>query len=278
MDIEERLSRPSPAVNTPLVVAVACSAGDIAAPSELASALPEGCGAAFIFVQQLSGGRETQTLAASLTRRTTLPVIHVHGGLMVEHGRLYVTPPNMTPTMTGARICVIPAASGIDCPADALFTSLAQEFGTNAIGVILSGGGSDRALGIRAIKHAGGITFAQYPGSARYPNTPISAIDTGCVDFVLRPNEIAHRLARISRHKETAARGAFEHTQITQPEPILTRSAPATASSLANDPVDRVDDVVCRGNFPLRDAGPLRNAVAPVAFHLDSHLCLPSKY
>ena len=199
---------PSAPINAPVIVAVACFAGDIAAPSELASALPADCGAAFIFVQQLSGGREAQTLlAASLTRRTTLPVIHAQGGMLTERGRLYVIPQNSIPTMTGARLCVTPATNGIDCPADALFTSLAQEFGNNAIGVVLSGGGSERALGIRAIKHAGGVTFAQYPGSARFPNTPISAIDTGCVDFVLRPNDIARELARISRQKETAARG-----------------------------------------------------------------------
>ena len=234
MSIQE-VSRPPSAVDAPLIIVVACFAGDVAAPSELASALPADCGAAFIFVQQPAGGREIPTpLAASLTRRTTLPVIHVHGGLMAEHGRLYVIPPNATPTMAGARICVIPAASGADCSADALFTSLAQEFGNDAIGVILSGGGSDRALGVRAIRQAGGITFAQYPGSARFPNTPISAIETGCVDFVLRPNEIAHELARISRHKEMAAREAFQLPQITQPEPILTRSAPAPASCLAD--------------------------------------------
>lgn len=195
-------------VDAPLIVAVACFAGDISAPSELASALPADCGAAFIFIQQVSGGRETQTpLATSLAGSTTLPVIPLHGGLLAEHGSLYVIPPNVIATMSGARICVKPAASGIDFPADALFTSLAQEFGATAIGVILSGGGSERALGIRAIKHAGGVTFAQYPGSARFPNTPISAIDTGCVDFVLRPNDIARELARISRQKETAARG-----------------------------------------------------------------------
>jgi two-component system, chemotaxis family, CheB/CheR fusion protein len=208
---------------TPLIVAVACFAGDTAAPSELVSALPADCGAAFIFVQQLSVGRETHTLLAeSLAKRTTLPVIHAHDGLEVEPGRLYVIPANTTPTMTGGHICVTPAASGIDCLADALFTSLAQEFGYNAVGVILSGGGSDRALGIRAIRQAGGITFAQYPGSARFPNLPISAIDTGCVDFVLRPNEIARELARISRHKQKAPRGTFKRTGITPPEPILT--------------------------------------------------------
>ena len=256
MDIEERASDPSSAVTAPLIVAVACFAGDMAAPSELVSALPADCGATFIFVQQPSGSPETQTLlAASLRRRTTVPVIHAHGGLMAEYGLLYVIPPNATPTMTGGRICVTPAAGEINCPADALFISLAQEFGDNAIGVILSGGGSDKALGIRAIKHAGGITFAQYPGSARFPNTPISAIDTGCVDFVLRPNEIAHELARISRHKETAARGAFKHTQITPPQPILTRSAPTTASCLANVPLDCVGGPVGRANIPSRESG-----------------------
>jgi two-component system CheB/CheR fusion protein len=256
MDIEEQASSPSSVVNVPLIVAVACFAGDMAAPSELVAALPADCGAAFIFVQQLSGGSGTQTLlAAALRRRATLSVIQAHGGLMVERGLLYVIPPNATPTMTGARICVTPAASGINCPADALFTSLAQEFGNDAIGVILSGGGSDRALGIRAIKHAGGITFAQYPGSARFPNTPISAIDTGCVDFVLRPNEIAHELARICRYKETAARGASKHTQIPQSEPIPTRPAPAAAISLENDHIDCVGGPVCRGNIPLRESG-----------------------
>ena len=228
------MSCPSLTINAPLIVAVACSAGDIAAPSELASALPADCGAAFIFVQQLARARETQTLlATSLTRRTTLPVINARGGLMVERGSLYVIPLNVTPTLTGARICVTPTTSGNDCPADVLFISLAREFGNNAIGVVLSGGDSDQALGIRAIKQAGGITFAQYPGSARFPNTLISAIDTGCVDFVLRPNEIAHELARISQHKDTAARGTLKHTQITRLAPIPTRPEPASAISVS---------------------------------------------
>jgi len=65
---------------------------------------------------------------------------------------------------------------------------------------VLSGEGSDGALGIQALKQAGGLTFAQYPGSARFPGMPISAIETGCVEFVLRPNEIARELAQLSRH------------------------------------------------------------------------------
>ena len=212
MSIEERLSRFSAAVDTPLIVAVACFAGVVAASSELVSALPLNCVVAFIFIQQLTAGRGI-TLAESLVQRTTLPVIDAHDGLLVEHGRLYVIPPNATATLMGGHICVAPATSETGSPADALFTSLAREFGDNAIGVILSGGGSDRALGIRAIRQAGGITFAQYPGSARFPNLPISAIDTGCIDFVLRPNEIAHELARI-RIKSHSWRNALPHDML----------------------------------------------------------------
>ena len=233
MNLEECIFRSPSAVDAPLIVAVACFAGDIAAPSELVSALPADCNAAFIFVEQLSVGRE-RTLADALAKTTTLPVMHAHDGLVAERGRIYVVSPNAAPTMTRGRIRVTPAASSTDCPADIMFVSLAQEYGNNAIGVILSGGGSDRALGIRAIRRAGGTTFAQYPGSARFPNMPISAIDTGCVDFVLRPNEIAHELTRMSRHKEEPPRGAFEHTQMTHSEPILTRLAPAVASSCAD--------------------------------------------
>jgi hypothetical protein len=209
-----------------LIVAVACSAGDLSAPAELVSALPEGCGAAFIFVQQFTTGRES-LLAEALASRTTRRVTRAYDGLVAEHNNIYVIPPNVSPTLTHARFHLTPVARGGDDAADILFTSLAQEFGSSAVGVILSGGGSDRAPGIRAIREAGGITFAQYPGSARFPNLPISAIDTGCVDFVLRPNEIAHELARISRHIDKTPRDTLEQTPSIPSERIITRHVPA---------------------------------------------------
>jgi two-component system, chemotaxis family, CheB/CheR fusion protein len=94
--------------------------------------------------------------------------------------------------MASGRLRVTPRPSGARHPGDILFTSLAKERGYGAIGVVLSGEGSDGAHGIQAIKQAGGTALAQYPGSARFPSMPISAIETGCVGFVLRPNEIAH--------------------------------------------------------------------------------------
>ena len=194
-------------MDTSTIVAVASSAGDPEAVSELLSALRGECGAAFIIVQHLDSGRE-RLLFEALGSSTILPVIRAHDGLVVEQGRVYVITANTTLTMTGGRIRVTPNPGGLHHPGDVLFTSLAREQGCSAIGVVLSGEGSDGALGIQALKQGGGATLAQYPGSARFPSMPISAIATGCVDIVLRPNEIARELARRSRHTAPTASAA----------------------------------------------------------------------
>jgi two-component system CheB/CheR fusion protein len=186
-------------MDTFAIVAVASSARDIEAVSELLSALPDACGAAFIIVQHLDSGRET-LLAEALATRTTLPVSCAQDGAIPERDHVYLMPANIAVTLTGGHISVTPGASGLHRPGDTLFTSLAEERGDSAIAVVLSGGGSDGALGIKAIRRGGGTTFAQYPGSARFPSMPISAIETGCVDAVLRPNEIARELTRLNRH------------------------------------------------------------------------------
>ena len=186
-------------MDTSPIVAVASSADDLEAVSELLSALPADYSAAFIVVQHLNAGRE-RLLAEALAKRTILPVMLAHDGVVAEQDHVYLIPANSTLTMTGRRIRVTPNAGKLHLPGDILFTSLAKERGDSAIGVVLSGAGSDGSLGIRAIKQGGGTTFAQYPGSARFPSMPICAIETGCVGFVLRPNEIARGLTRLSRH------------------------------------------------------------------------------
>jgi two-component system CheB/CheR fusion protein len=182
---------------SPMVVAVASSAGDLEAVSELLSALPAECAAAFIIVQHLDSAHET-LLFEALGKRTIRPVMRAHDGAVVEQGRIYVITAKTTLTMTDGRIRVTPNPAGLHHPGDILFTSLAKECGHSAIGVVLSGEGSDGALGIQALKQGGGATLAQSPGSARFPSMPINAIETGCVRFVLRPNEIARELARLS--------------------------------------------------------------------------------
>jgi two-component system, chemotaxis family, CheB/CheR fusion protein len=186
------------------IVAVASSSGDLEAVSELLSALPAASGAAFVIVQHRDSGRE-MLLAEALAKRTMFPVIYAQDGVVPERDHVYVMRANTTLTIADGRFSVIPGASGVHRPGDTLFTYLAEDCGDGAIGVVLSGGGSDGALGIQAIRKGGGSTFAQYPGSARFPSMPISAIETGCVDAVLRPNEIAHELVRRSRIAAAAA-------------------------------------------------------------------------
>jgi two-component system, chemotaxis family, CheB/CheR fusion protein len=200
------------------IVAVAADAGDLEAVSELLSALPAQCGAALIIVQHLDAGHE-RSPAATIAKRTNLAVTPAHDGLEVTRHHVYLVPANATVTVAGGHMRVTHKekasgkASGLDHPGDTLFASLAQERGASAIGVVLSGAGADGALGVRAIILAGGITFAQYPGSARFPSMPINAIETECVGFVLRPYEIAHELARLA-HLPDAAAGVAGHTGV----------------------------------------------------------------
>jgi len=190
-------------MGTTPIVAVASSVGDMDAVSELLSALPDECGAAIVVVQHLDIGRD-KLLVRTLAAGTTYPVLPAHDGVVPEPDQVYVMAAGTTLTVEGGRIRVTPNARGLHQPGDILFTSLAEQRGDSAIGVVLSGAGSDGAHGVRAIRQGGGIALAQYPGSARFPSMPINAIDTGCVRFVLRPNEIARELTRLSGYMRPA--------------------------------------------------------------------------
>lgn len=183
------------------IIAVASYGDDLEAVSELLSALPVECSATFIVAQYLNSGRARlpEEAEEALVKRTILPVVRARDGTVAKQEHIYLILAGSTPTMTDRRIRVTPNADKEQHPGDILFASLAEEHGDRAIGVVLSGGGSDGALGVQAIKRRGGTTFAQYPGSARFPSMPISAIETRCVSFVLRPNEIARELTRLSR-------------------------------------------------------------------------------
>jgi len=205
-----------------VVVAVAFSAGDLEPVLELLSALPAACGAAFIIVQGLDSSRE-RLLFEALGQRAIRPVIRAHDGVVAEPNHVYVTTANTALTMTGGRIRVTSKAGALHHPGDILFTSLAEERGREAIGVVLSGEGSDGALGIQAISQGGGVTLAQYPGSARFPSMPINAIETGCVGLVLRPNEMARELACLSGYPS----GALVATSGDAREPLGPKGEPA---------------------------------------------------
>jgi len=180
------------------IVVVASSARDLEPIVELLSASPARADQAFVIVQHPDSDRRYIPLNDALAKRVSQTVALAQDGVLPKRGHVYVLRSDLELTIIDGLISVVPAARAPHHPADVLFASLAADRGSRAIGVVLSGAGSDGAMGVCAIKGSGGPTFAQYPGSARFPSMPISAIETGCVGWVLRPNEIALELTRLS--------------------------------------------------------------------------------
>src|SRR5436190_13089329 len=188
------------------VVGIGASAGGLEAASTLLGQLPGNTGMAFVLIQHLDPKHESN-LGRILAKATPIPVQEATQGLAVQPNNVYVIPRNTTMTIADGILQLKPRgeARGPHLPVDAFFKSLAADRQTAAIGVILSGTGSDGTLGVEDIKAAGGITFAQDEESAKYPGMPQSAMSSGCIDVVLPPEEIARELARIGQHPYVTA-------------------------------------------------------------------------
>ena len=180
------------------IVGIGASAGGLEAFILLLRELPVDTGMAFVLVQHLDPKHESQ-LSDVLTRTTEMPVLTATDHLRAEPNHVYVIPSNADLTIGGGVFTLTPrAATDRHMPIDVFFRSLAEEQEADAIGVVLSGTGSDGTLGLRAIKAVGGIAFAQDERSAKHPGMPQSA--AAAADSVLPPAEIARELARIGGH------------------------------------------------------------------------------
>jgi len=190
------------------IVGVGASAGGLEACSRLLRALPPATDLAFVVVQHLDATHPSE-LAALLGRATTLPVCQASDAQAVEPGHVYVIPPSAVLTIEGGclRLAPRPPPSGPATVIDQFLESLATDRGVLAVGVILSGTGSDGARGIAAIRAAGGRTFAQDPATAQHRGMPLAAIDTGCADLVLSPDGIAQALAGLPIEEAHQPRG-----------------------------------------------------------------------
>ncbi|MFM0627892.1 chemotaxis protein CheB [Paraburkholderia xenovorans] len=182
------------------LVGIGASAGGLEAISELMADIPAVSGMAFLVVLHLDPSRHS-LLPEILSKRTSMPVQEAVDGMAVEADRLYVIPANTSMLVVERHIRLRPRDGrlGPPMPIDDLLDSLARDQGSNAIGVVLSGSGSDGALGLQAIQSEGGITFAQ-DASAHFNSMPNAAIGLGCVDRVLAPRDIAQEMMRIRRH------------------------------------------------------------------------------
>ncbi|WP_199084381.1 chemotaxis protein CheB [Bosea sp. ASV33] len=179
----------------PIVVGIGASAGGLEACRKLLDAMPDTDGLAFILVQHLDPNHPSM-IAELLSPHTSLTVREASEGIRLERGHLYVIAPGTALSVIGRSLHVSTPQQrhGTRLPFDFLLQSLAEEYGSRCIAIVLSGTGEDGSVGLKAVKSKGGIVFAQDPEEAGYDGMPRSAIATGDVDRILLAAEIPEAL------------------------------------------------------------------------------------
>ena len=181
------------------IVAIAASAGGLTAISEVLSALPAKVPVAIVVVQHLDR-RFQSRMADILARRTGMQVKQAQSGEHVREGTVYIAPPDNHLLVDPDRKISLTHSELVHFlrpSADLLFESVAATYKDSVIGVVLSGTGSDGALGVTAIKAVGGTVIAENHKTAQFSGMPQAALNTGTVDFVLPVKEIGAKLIEL---------------------------------------------------------------------------------
>jgi two-component system CheB/CheR fusion protein len=183
------------------IVGLGASAGGLEALEQFFGRVPKECGLGFVVVQHLDPTHKG-IMVELLQRSTGMPVIQIEDGTLVEADHVYVIPPNKDLSILhGVLHLLEPAAPrGLRLPIDFFFRSLAADQREGAVGVILSGMGSDGTLGLRAIKEKAGGTFAQTPGSAKFDSMPRMAVDSGLADVTASAQELPAKIIGYLKH------------------------------------------------------------------------------
>lgn len=186
----------------PPIVGIGASAGGVKALQVLFEALPPDTGAAFVVVVHLDPEVRSE-LAGIIAGRTIMPVQEVDATTRLRKNKVYVIPPNRRLRIADQSIAALPFEEprGHRAPIDLFFRSLADQHG-DGLAVVLTGAGADGAVGVKAIKEAGGIVLVQDPNEAEYASMPRSAIATEVADFVLPIRELAQQLVELLRAQD----------------------------------------------------------------------------
>ena len=204
------------------VVAIGAAAGGLEALKQFFEAMPTDAGMAFVVVLHLDP-EKLSLMAEILSRSTRMTVSQANHGDIFRPDHVYVMPPGKQFSVEEGRLILtaLPKDKLLASHTfDEFLRSLAAEQGDRAICIILSGTGSDGALGLKAIKAAGGMALAQEPGEAGYDGMPLAAINTGLIDYVLpvrgMPDELLHYVHHYYGDREAAAPSAELEIQVTK--------------------------------------------------------------
>ena len=185
------------------IVGIGASAGGLAAFEAFFSGMPANSdpGMAFVLVQHLSPDHKS-LLAEIIQRHTSMPVFEVEDGMRVQANHIYIIPPNCDMAFQDGKLQLLEASKTdkLRLPINFFFRSLAQNLHERAIGIILSGAGSDGAQGVRLIKGECGMVMAQSLEAIEFNSMPSSAIATGLVDYVLPAADMPAKLIDYVSH------------------------------------------------------------------------------
>lgn len=198
-------------VNTPIIVGIGASAGGLEALADFFSHVLTPSSIAFVVIQHLDPTRKS--IMPELLQRTTLmKVTQASNGMEVKPNCVYVIPPNKDLSMLhGSLFLLDPTASrGLRLPIDFFFRALANDQNERAVGVILSGMGSDGTLGLRAIKENAGVSVVQSPEFAKFDSMPYSAINTGLADIVAPAEALPEQIIAFLKHSPRGVPNDFE--------------------------------------------------------------------
>jgi len=183
------------------IVGMGASAGGLEAFESFFKAMPGDSGMAFVLISHLDP-THVSILPELIQKKTQMKVHLITDGLQVQPNMIYVIPPNKDMAILNGALHLmdLPHPRGFNLPIDSFFKSLAQDQGADAVGIILSGTGSDGSLGLKQIKGELGMVMAQDEDSAKYAGMPRSAIATGLVDYVLPADKMPEALIKYTRH------------------------------------------------------------------------------
>ena len=207
------------------VVGIGASAGGLESLEQFFANLPPDPGMAFVVVQHLSPDFRSM-MDELLSRHCDMPVKLAEHEVEVQANHVYLLPPKKEMIIQNRRLLLNDKerTHGLTLPIDLFFRSLARDLGSDSVGIILSGSGSDGSRGILDIKRAGGYVFAESPESANFDGMPLSALATGVVDRTAAAKDIPHFLT-------LDAKGQIE----TEPEPIIDESPMESVLRLLRD-------------------------------------------
>ncbi|EDX87397.1 PAS fold family [Synechococcus sp. PCC 7335] len=201
------------------IVGIGTSAGGIQALEEFFSNLSDHPNAAFVVIQHLSPDFRSM-MSEILQRKTAMQVRQVVEEMPVEAGMVYVMPPGKNMLLQDRQFVLVDRAEHLNYPINLFFESMAQNFAERAIGVVLTGGGSDGSDGLQQISRAGGVVLAQTPESAQFSSMPINAIATGIIDKILSPQELARAVYNIVRFTYDQNQGEKAEAAFVSPDAL----------------------------------------------------------